>query len=356
MLKQRLNGVQWLRRVNETTLTAHLKNGSEIALRGADNPDSLRGVGLDFVVMDEFADVKESAWGEVLRPTLSDTEGSALFIGTPRGRNWAYRLWSQGREGVPGWAAWRETTLDGGTGPRGEIDAAAADLDELTFRQEYLASFVNFEGRAYYPFESNKHCASLSYDPTQPLVLCFDFNIAPGVAVICQEDAIGTAVIGEVWIPRNSNTPAVCRKIRADWGHHQGPVTIYGDATGGARGTAKVAGSDWELVEADFRGLWQGGHTMRVPRSNPAERVRLNAVNSRLLASTGDVRLRVDPARAPHVVADLEGVQLLAGGSGEIDKRADPQLTHISDALGYYIAYEFPQRTRAATVVPVSGF
>ena len=185
MLKQRLNGVQWLRRVNETTLTAHLKNGSEIALRGADNPDSLRGVGLDFVVMDEFADVKESAWGEVLRPTLSDTEGSALFIGTPRGRNWAYRLWSQGREGVPGWAAWQYTTLDGGNVPRGEIDAAAADLDELTFRQEYLASFVNFEGRAYYPFESNKHCASLSYDPTQPLVLCFDFNIAPGVAVIC---------------------------------------------------------------------------------------------------------------------------------------------------------------------------
>jgi hypothetical protein len=71
------------------------------------------------------------------------------------------------------------------------------------------------------------------------LSFAFDFNVEPGVAVVIQEQQLlnglqGTAVIGEVWIPRASSTPAVCRKLAADWGNHAGPVRIYADATGGA--------------------------------------------------------------------------------------------------------------------------
>src|SRR5690606_13519334 len=147
---------------------------------------------------------------------------------------------------------------------------------------------------------------------------------------------------GEVYIPRNSNTPAVCRKLAEDWKDHRGHVFCYGDATGGARGSAKVDGSDWDLVKRELLPAFTGRLYFRVPESNPAERVRVNAVNTRFKAGDGTVRMMVDPSRCPHLVKDFEGVRTLEGGSGEIDKKADPALTHISDAAGYYVAKDFP--------------
>src|SRR5690349_5441567 len=354
-LKERLLAIRWAQKFNEQDLTVSLKNGSTISLRGADNPDSLRGVGLHFLVIDEAADVREESWTQVLRPTLSDTGGSALFLGTPRGRNWFYDLWMRGQNREPGWESWQFTTLQGGNVPPEEVEAARHDLDELTFNAEYNADFVSFLGRAYEPFSYQTHCAPLEYNPKYDLVVALDFNYSPGVACICQETRLpnrewGTGVIGEVWIPRGSSTPAVCRKIIQDWGAHPGRVVVYGDATGAAGGSAKVAGSDWALVRDALAPVFRDRLAFRVPAANPRERVRINAVNSRLMSAAGEVRLMVDPAKAPHVVRDLEGVQLLEGGSGEIDKKADPMLTHLSDALGYYLEREFPAAKRQAQV------
>jgi hypothetical protein len=354
MLKEKLIYHRWVRAFNEQDLTATLKNGSTISLRGADNYDSLRGVGLDFLVMDEFADIKREAWQEVLRPTLSDTGGHALFTGTPKGRNWAYDLFMKGQEEDPAWASWQFTTLDGGMVPLEEIESAREELDDLTFNQEYLADFTNFEGRAYYPFLISTHCAPLKYDPKQPLIFCFDFNVAPGVAAVCQEQILpsgheGTGVIGEVCIPRNSNTPAVCRRLVQDWGKHEGIIKVYGDSTGGSRGSAKVSGSDWDLIREEFKGPFGSRIYYRVPKANPAERARINAVNSRLLSHSGMIRLMVDPAKAPHVVKDFEGVRLLEGGDGSLDKKADPELSHISDAIGYMCHVEFPTTKLTST-------
>ena len=67
------------------------------------------------------------------------------------------------------------------------------------------------------------------------------------------------------------------------------------------------------------------------------------------MSAAGEIRMMVDPVKAPHVVKDLEGVQLLEGGSGQIDKKVNPMLTHISDALGYYIVAEFPITDRRMT-------
>lgn len=340
-LKDKLSRCGWAVKLNEVGLVAELVNGTTIELKGADNYDSLRGVGLDFVVMDEVQDIKREAWTEVIRPTLSDTGGSALFIGTPKGRNHFWEWWHQGQDGVDGWASWQFATLDGGNVPAAEVEAARRDLDPLTFQQEYEASFVDFAGRCYYPFTVADHCRPLKYDPKAPLMWSFDFNVAPGVAVVSQEQDHGTAVIGEVWIPRNSNTPAVCRKLLADWADHKGRIECYGDATGGASGTAKVQGSDWDLIRQELRPLGSRV-TYHVPRSNPKERSRVNAVNARLKNTAGEIRMHIDPTKAPHLVRDLEGVSVLEGSSGEIDKKADPNLTHISDALGYYIEKQYP--------------
>ena len=170
----------------------------------------------------------------------------------------------------------------------------------------------------------------------------------PGVCSILQEQTLPsvhgplltTCAIGEVYIPRNSNTPAVCRKLVADWGKHKGPVFIYGDATGGARKSSQTQGSDWDLVR-EYLGPHFDLH-WRVGRSNPPERERVNAVNARLMSAAGIVRFAIDPTKAPKLVQDLEGVSLLEGGSGELDKKRDPTLTHISDAFGYYIATRYP--------------
>ena len=137
---------------NETDLSLTLINGSIIALRGADNYDSLRGVGLDALVLDEYADMAAEVWTEVLRPALSDKLGSALFIGTPAGFNHLYDLWIEA-DSKPDWKAWQFTTADGGNVPPEELEAARLDLDERTYNQEYLASFESLTGRVYYEFD-----------------------------------------------------------------------------------------------------------------------------------------------------------------------------------------------------------
>jgi hypothetical protein len=183
-----------------------------------------------------------------------------------------------------------------------------------------------------------------------------DFNSQPGTASIIQEQLLpngqsGTGIIGEVHIPRHSTTPSVCRRIIQDWSQHQGLVVCYGDATGGAQGSARVQGSDWQLVQAELKPVFGRNLHFRVPQSNPRERVRVNAVNSRLKAADGTIRLMIDPMKCPNVVRDFEGVRLLEGGSGEIDKKADPHLSHLSDGIGYYIEKEFPIASRCGGMV-----
>ena len=134
-LKERIIHHRWDKKINDSDLSILLKNNSTIALRGADNEQSLRGVGLDFLVMDEFADIKPYAWQEVLRPTLSDTQGHALFCGSPKGYNWAYDLFVKGTQDKE-WKSFKFTTLDGGQVTKHEIEQAKNDLDERTFQQE----------------------------------------------------------------------------------------------------------------------------------------------------------------------------------------------------------------------------
>lgn len=338
-------------RPSESELVINFVNGSSIHVIGMDQPARIEGSPWDGGILDEFGNMKPETWGANVRPALADRNGWCWLIGVPEGRNHYYDVDHRAKADTSGeWSSfhWKSSDIL----PPEEIAAARRDLDELTFQQEYEGSFINFEGRAYYPFQDATHCAPLAYDRALPLTLCFDFNVEPGVAVVCQEQKLpsgvtGTGVIGEVHIPRNSNTPAVCRKIAADWGEHAGHVRLYGDATGGARGSARVQGSDWDLVRAELRPVFGDRVDVRVPPANPSERSRVNAVNTRLRSGDGTIKLMVDPAKAPNVVRDLEGVRLLAGGSGEIDKRIDGRLTHLSDALGYYIVKEFPVLQKA---------
>ena len=152
-LKDRLIKHKWVKNINNSDLTITLRNNSRISLRGADNENSLRGIGLDFLVMDEFADIHKQAWYEVLRPTLSDTEGHALFCGSPRGfGNWSYELFKLAETNTD-WKSFKFTTLQGEQVSEEEINQAKEDLDTRTFQQEYEATFVNYSGMIYYNFD-----------------------------------------------------------------------------------------------------------------------------------------------------------------------------------------------------------
>lgn len=144
-IARRIPGVE-IRQVDREVI---LPNGGAVSVRSADNPDSLRGEGLDFVVMDEAAFNKPEAWAEALRPALSDRKGRALFISTPRGRNWFWDLWMRGQRGEHDYQSWRYTTYDNPHIDPAEIDAAKRELPELIFRQEYLAEFIDNEGAVF---------------------------------------------------------------------------------------------------------------------------------------------------------------------------------------------------------------
>ena len=123
--------------------------GGFVAVRSADNPDSLRGEGLDFVVMDECAFMQKEAWTEAIRPALSDRLGKALFISTPKGRNWFWENYQRGINGEEGWQSWQFPTSTNPFIDKGEIEAARRDLPEIIFRQEYLAEFVDDQGGVF---------------------------------------------------------------------------------------------------------------------------------------------------------------------------------------------------------------
>jgi len=347
---------------NESQLIISLVNGAQIHCLGMDKPERAEGTPWDHGVLDEYGNMKARTWTQHIRPALSDRRGTCDFIGVPEGRNHYYDLWKDAnrkahssRGKTPEWDGFHWISAD--ILPPEEIESAKEDLDDLTYQQEYEASFINFHGRAYYTFLESTHCSRLSYNPGRDLVFTFDFNISPGTAGVLQEQHLpskgtgvkrwGTGIIGEVFIPRGSNTIMVCDKLIDDWGKHHGRIFCYGDSTGGAKGSAKILGSDWQLIKEK---LWDHFGTnrviFRVPPANPRERDRINSVNSRFLNIKKEVRMMVDPSRAPMMVKDFEGVTLVEGGSGEIDKTSNTDLTHLSDGVGYYTHREFPVKQK----------
>lgn len=152
---------EWVEKKNEVELSITLKNGSIIELKGAENPDNLRGVKLRGLVIDEIASIRnwDWLWNEVLRPTLTDYEAPAIFISTPKGYNHFYELYQVGQNNVEvkDYKSWRFTSYDNPYISPKEIDAARSELTEDTFMQEYMADFRKFAGLALTQFNRDIH-------------------------------------------------------------------------------------------------------------------------------------------------------------------------------------------------------
>lgn len=330
-LKNKLSDLNWIKKTNETELSITLVNGSTISLKGADNYDSLRGVGLDFIVLDEFADIDPQAWFETLRPTLSDKGGKALFIGTPKGiGNWAYEIYQNQQDDPTNWASFSYTTLDGGNVPAEEIEQAKKDLDERTFRQEYLASFETFAGRIYYAFDRAQNVRKYELATPDVIYVGMDFNIDPMSAIIATRAGNTLHIIDEVRI-FGSNTQEMCDELKQRF--PKSKIWVYPDPAGNQRKTS--AGG-----QTDITILRNAGFVVKVPHSHSPVRDRINAVNSRLCDSTGIRHLYIDP-KCKYTIEGLER-QTYKEGTSQPDK--DGGYDHMNDALGYMIDYQFPVR------------
>lgn len=151
---------------DETRLEIILPNGAEIALKGADNEDSLRGAGLHFVVLDEFAQIKPNVWPEIIRPMLTDTKGRALFIGTPKGKNSLWELYLKGQKKEDGFSSYCFKTVDNPYIDPSEVADAKKQMNDRYFRQEYEASFEDYTGLIWSEF-NRSHIIEPIYIPSQ---------------------------------------------------------------------------------------------------------------------------------------------------------------------------------------------
>jgi hypothetical protein len=328
VLKEKMIQHKWVKSINHSDLTITLKNNSQITLRGSDNENSLRGVGLHGLVMDEFADISKETWFEVLRPTLSDTKGHALFCGSPRGfGNWSYELYKMG-ETNKDWKSFQYTTLEGEQVSEDEIEQAKQDLDLRTFQQEYEATFVNYSGMIYYNFSRDKNIVEKYKKNTGILHIGLDFNVDPMSAVICVIENDRIFMIDEIQI-YSSNTNEICDEIRTRFKNVQ--IVVYPDPSARQRKTSAGGLTDLAILK-------NNGFDVRCRSTAPLVRDRINAVNSKLKNVNGKSSLFIVKS-CKNAIKSIER-QIYKEGTHIPDK--DSGYDHMNDALGYLVEYNFP--------------
>ncbi len=371
-----------IRKISETDLCITYITGSKLYVVGMDKPQRIEGLPLDGAVVDEYADMKPSAWHSALRPmlgTFGRPPGWALFIGRPRGKNHFWKLFDTAQNDTDlqadwdvfyPWPSWIVLTPE-------EIASARRDLDERSFRQEYGGEFLSDAGRAYYQYGpwNNRECR---YDPSKPLLFCFDFNVSPGVALVAQDSNLAYDVItclrcgapmpgrsgnacricgrvlpfetvsdfiDEVYIEDNSNTRRVCLELIEHWGEiHRGGIICYGDETGGARKSSSER-SDWQTIE-DYLGRQWPNIQLDLPSVNPDPRDRLVVMNSRFKNAMDVARIFIDKVRCPRLHEDCDETQL--DDNGDLDEGPEKKRTHCSDGAGYMVFQRFGSPVHSA--------
>ena len=330
-LKSKLKELRWVEATNEAELMLRLKSGSKIYLKGADAPDSLRGVGLDFLIMDEFQDIEPKTFTEVLRPTLSDKQGHALFLGTPRGiGSWSHEMYTMAKT-TEGWESFTYTTLDGGNVNQTEIDDAKRDMDQRTFDQEYLASFTTYSGVVYYNFDREKTIQPVTNPDIREIYVGQDFNVGALASAIATIENGTIKFIDEI-LMNGSSTEDVCDELKRRYPNSR--IVMFPDPAGRQRRTSAGGKTDISILQ-------NAGFQIQVRNSHTAIRDRVNSVNAKLKNAQGIRTLFVDP-KCKNIVNSLEKM-VYKPGTNIVEK--DGSLDHMADAVGYLVDFLYPLKT-----------
>jgi len=316
--------------VNESELLVKLPNGAEIAIKGSEQENNLRGAGIDMVCMEEYSYIKPHVWEEIIYPMLTTTDGDALFIGTPNGYDHLYDAYMLGQGKSIDWKSWQFTTVDGGFVPEKEIEKAKSMMDERAFRTEFLASFETTGNRAAYNFDRQIHVKQTD-QRTSRLAWGIDFNVDYMSAVLIMEFTNSIHYLNEIRLT-NSNTEEMAKEMKKIAPN----IPVYPDAAGRSRSTTSNRSDHQILKDHSFYII--------AKKANPPIIDRLNALNRMLKDANGKIRMTVDP-KCVYLIKDLEQVQRTR--DGKIDK-SDIKLTHMMDACSYYISYKYPVVKREA--------
>lgn len=325
---------EWIAYKNEQRMVMQLRNGTTISIFSAEKPDHLVGTYIDFLVMDECALINESVYN-LVRPSLSDKQGHAMFISTPRGYNWFYDLYMKSITDPEEWASFEFTTLEGGNVPQEEIENAKRDLPLKLFQQEYLASFECVADRVYDSYDKQLNLCDLN--PTWGLAdihVGMDFNVNPmtaTVSVIENDRELGEiAYTFDEFYLHDSNTDRLAKEIRNKYPFAD--IYVYPDPTGKKRQSSAPVG------QTDFTILENNGFHVCAPYAPYTTRDKVNTVNHAFCDAAGNRRAFIARGTCPNLRKALEGYAYKE--NGDMDKSGG--LDHISDAFAYFINYKMP--------------
>jgi len=321
----------WVQSKNETDLRLELINGSTIELKGTENAMALRGRSLAGVVLDEAAFMDRDVWAEVIRPALADKQGWALFISTPDGTaSWFYDMWCFcGEQEWDDWKRWSFTTIEGGNVAPEEVEAARAQLDARTFRQEFEASFENLTGLVAVSFDDDNIDKEVQDLHMLPLLLGLDFNVDPmaGVCAVKHNDML--YVFDEIMLTGGATTWDFAEEVTRRYGVDR-RVIACPDPTGNARKTSGVGSTDHSILR-------RSGFTVMSPKAPWKIRDKITAVNTALYDANGDRRTLIHP-RCKELIKSLRTLTY-APNTGLPNKNLG--VDHAFDAFGYLCLQQF---------------
>lgn len=327
--------LRWVAKKNESELTLYLKNGSTISLKGSDNRDSLRGRKLDFLVLDEAADIHPSVFFEVLRPALADSQGHALFAGTPKGLgNFLKDLYDKSLVDE-NWESFHATTLEGGFVAEEEIEEAKHILDTRTFAQEMLADFIESGQKIMYNFDLDESVKAYPYGDDIPntVHIGHDFNVGFMTAVCYDIMPDGTMWAFDEIVLTSSNTDEMVTEIKNKFPVQN--IVCYPDPSAKAQKSSAGGRTDISILQ-------NAGFTVKAPNKHNPVRDTINAVNSMLKNAGGVRRMFFDP-KLRQTIKSMDRWQykentMIPEKDGAVDH------SHLCDCVRYITDYLNPIR------------
>lgn len=347
-LEDRLDDLGWKYVARISKQRFEFSRGRKVYLIGAEKIRRIRGHKVYRLYLDELAFFETdlaTVW-KAARPTLTDLGGRVIASTTPNGKGTqAYDFYMECLT-KNDWKCFSWNTLDNPFIDPDEIAQAKRDMDEKSFRQEYMASWESFEGLAYYNFDEKIHIKPSQLNPDLPIALCYDFNVNPTTILVMQLDH-GTACVRKEFSFKNSSTiettEAACLWLKQQMPDHLFSVDIHGDAAGNNR-QSSTGRSDYHFVEEILKkhGI---NFKFKVMSKNPHPPDRLAYVNAWLKNVLGQSRIEIDPM-AKELIRDLSSQEL--DGRYPSDKN---NLGHKADAFGYFICWQQLVGCRVSTQI-----
>ncbi len=312
---------------DETVKQLKVLGGGTLDMWSMEDPDSGRGRKYARVIIDEAEKARhlKQAWQATIRATLADYKGDCWFLSTPRFGSTYFKELSKRNDAD--WMNWTFTTYDNPFIDPVEIDSAREQLDEATFRCEFMAEDVTLAVNKFiFKFNRDRHVIKgLQLIQNLPVVISFDFNVEPITCLVCQHDGLDKVRILDEYRLINSDIYELCQRIKIDY--HDKMLLVTGDASGQAR-TALKRDLNYYKVIKEVLGLSMG--QFKVPAANPRHK------NSRVLSNSLLERHKnyLFSDRVPYLINDIEEIEVDEHGS--ISEHRDKHKGHLFMAWMYF--------------------